>query len=537
MISPSHYPTKAVLKRHIVKRFILLLFLVIASLIATCDLSAQSYWDAIFKLGYEPITQKVDYALACRRIEDIHRFRQLISQHLTADQDLLNKIRDLDSRITSLDVSNVYDFLPYSDADGVWRAIGIRGQSDLNVYRLDVFDPNIEGWLNFSNADDTSITGSRDHFGDMGFGIFIRPVRKDTFQLIAGAQLNLDDIPAANIMRVVDAILATTWTYAGGAANQSIGAIKKSALYRPNEEVLKGISIDFPNLFWIITQYCDIESIISPNKPNNRDSLGFNIRVRLIPEAFSRQYPQFGKLLKSWREVVKFKARIFDKDGDLMGVVSLDSKKNLFTLQFRTSSDRFLPMQQDRTLKRNNGFSLTAEGSSQFRIDCDFHLNIVGMQIKIDALPVLLAYRQSDGGPHLKAHLAQVPQKINASGSVYGVIPVWLVDLLIPSNVQDIMDVFFQTLTTGDDGNGSLLRIYSISQQASKQSVFLETDAAVLANGTIKMGFNLQRKFFAVPPQLLVEIRTFKNQLWNAFYHDYRRFIRTSGFCSPYNGS
>jgi hypothetical protein len=26
--------------------------------------------------------------------------------------------------------------VPYSDADGVWRTIGVRGQSDFNAYRL-----------------------------------------------------------------------------------------------------------------------------------------------------------------------------------------------------------------------------------------------------------------------------------------------------------------------------------------------------------------------------------------------------------------
>ena len=76
------------------------LFLVIALLIPICALSAQSYWDAIFELGYEPITQKVNHGLACRRIEGLHRFRELISHNLTAGQDLLIKIRDLDSRIT-----------------------------------------------------------------------------------------------------------------------------------------------------------------------------------------------------------------------------------------------------------------------------------------------------------------------------------------------------------------------------------------------------------------------------------------------------
>jgi hypothetical protein len=173
------------------------LFFVIAWLIPICDLSAQSYWDAIFELGYKPTTQKADPAFACRRIEGIHRFRELIFDHLTVDRDLLIKLKKLNSRKTSLDVANVYDFLPYSDSDGMWRAIGVRGQSDLNAYRLKMADPDIEEWLNFSTENHPGIAGSQEHFGDIGLGIFIRPLRKDTFKFLTEARLYLADIPAA----------------------------------------------------------------------------------------------------------------------------------------------------------------------------------------------------------------------------------------------------------------------------------------------------------------------------------------------------
>jgi hypothetical protein len=65
------------------------------------------------------------------------------------------------------------------------------------------------------------------------------------------------------------------------------------------------------------------------------------------------------------------------------------------------------------------------------------------------------------------------------------------------------------------------LRIYSSPEQASKQSFLLRSDAEVLANGNLKLGFHLQRKFFAMPPELIVEIRTFKKQLWNTLNHDF----------------
>ena len=517
-------------KAKIVKRLTLRLLWVITALIPVQNISAQSYWDAIFEIGYEPMTQQVNHALACRRMEDIHRLRQQISDNLTADHDLILKLRDLDSRITSLDVANAYDFLPYSDADGIWRAIGVRGQSEFNAYRLNVVDPNIEEWLKSSDDDDPAIAGIQNHFGDIDLGIFIRPVRKDTYKFLSEARLYLADIPAANVMRVVNGILSTTWAYAGIAANLPTDILEESAVDRQSIKILSGISSDFPDLFRIVSQYCKIENIVSADNKTAGDTLAFNIKVRLNREAFSVRYPELGKFLKKWREIVTFKARIFDKQEQLMGMVELDSTNNLFSMQFRILSDRFIPVHDNGTRKINNGFSLTGTGSTQFKIVCDIQLDIVGLQLKIDTLPVLLDYRHSGGGLDLKARLNQVPQKIEAGGSVYGVIPVWMVDLMIPATVQDIMNGFFQTLAMGNDGNGSVVKIYSFPEQASKQSFLLNTEAEVLANGTIKLGFNLQRKFFAMPPELLVEIRAFKKQLWNALYQDFQRIKTHRGY-------
>jgi hypothetical protein len=46
-----------------------------------------------------------------------------------------------------------------------------------------------------------------------------RPICKDTYKFLTELQLYLDDIPAANIMRVINGILTTTWSYAATAAN------------------------------------------------------------------------------------------------------------------------------------------------------------------------------------------------------------------------------------------------------------------------------------------------------------------------------
>ena len=116
---------------------LVLFFLIIIVCLLQCDsISAQSYWDAIFQLGYDPFTQQVSSKRACQRINTLYDLRVRVSDHLEVDPELQSKIQDLHSRLTSLDGANLYDIMPYSDQVGLWRGVGIGGSSKSQSYQL-----------------------------------------------------------------------------------------------------------------------------------------------------------------------------------------------------------------------------------------------------------------------------------------------------------------------------------------------------------------------------------------------------------------
>ena len=94
---------------------------------------------------------------------------------------------------------------------------------------------------------------------------------------------------------------------------------------------------------------------------------------------------------------------------------------------------------------------------------------------------------------------------------------------MIPSNVETITRDFFQTLALGNDGQGTTINIESFGARESANSVLVQADSEILANGTIKYAFNLQRKLRAKQHALLHEIRTFNKHLLDSFYRDYMR--------------
>ena len=168
-----------------------------------------------------------------------------------------------------------------------------------------------------------------------------------------------------------------------------------------------------------------------------------------------------------------------------------------------------------------DGFSLVKPGFKQFHIDYDIYLNIVGLHLDIESLQIILDYRYRNQALEIKACLWQPPENIEAGGWAFGFIPLWLVDVLIPSNVEDITKKFFQTLATGNDGEGTSLVLESFVNKEEKNNILFQADSEVLGNGMVKLGFNLQRKLVTRQKALLTEFGAFKKRLLNAFYQDY----------------
>ena len=248
-----------------------------------------------------------------------------------------------------------------------------------------------------------------------------------------------------------------------------------------------------------------------------------DIKARFNQDALVADFPEIEKLLDNLKDSVFFRARIHDKQHRLMGAMEIDSVSKIFTIQLRILNGRLLPLNAGSDAVNKNGFSLIAPGCKQLYIAYDIHLNLVGLRLDIESLPIAVDYLFGDDGLVFKACLWQPPNTIAAGGWAFGFIPLWLVDVLIPSNVEELTRNFFQTLALGNDRQGTIIELESSGAREQHNIIRLQSDSEVLANGTIKLAFNLQRKLIARQQALLKEIRAFNNQLLDAFYLDYQR--------------
>ena len=93
-------------KKSIMISTVVLIFIAELPLMLSANASAQTYWDAIFEIGYDSMSQRVNPVLACDRLDRIFRLNTLVSDHLIIDEKLRLKIQ-----ASSLFGRYIYEFL------------------------------------------------------------------------------------------------------------------------------------------------------------------------------------------------------------------------------------------------------------------------------------------------------------------------------------------------------------------------------------------------------------------------------------------
>jgi hypothetical protein len=493
------------------------------------------YWDAISQLGFDPVTHRVDSNLACARIERINLWRGLVTEHLKSDENLLAKIQDLEARINSLDAGNLYGMANYADRDQIWRGIGVRGESYADGYRLYIVNPEIENWL-YPPAEGYSWLGeSQQHFGNTGLRTFIKPMEENTYRFVSEGYFYLDDLPLANGIRMTKAL----WQTALAEINHKKNFFRKfsnhtSANHQSQESF--GFATSFPNLLRLISRYFEVEMDVSPAPTVGSKFLVYDIKLRVKGEALRKDYPELEKLLKRMNGMFSSKTRIHNEDGQLIGMVEFDSGKDFFALRYSKLNQGFESIPGGIMVEKVKDSPRSYGGDTNLHLVHHSHLNFFGLHFLMDELNITLRYSNKKQGPHLVAQINQPPKEVKAYGRAFGFFPIWLIDLLIPSNVEDIRRNFYETLAMSNEGKGARIEAGSFSNHPSGHTFWFTTDTDVLANGTIKMAFNLQRKMLAKKEKLSQEIKSFRNQLWSAFYQDFNlskslRFAEVEEMC------
>lgn len=484
---------------------------------------ALSYWDALFEIGYNADEGRIDTKAACQQIERLIKFRNAVHTRPVFDERLNAEIRQIKSQISLMDAGNLYDHLPYSDSILGWHGIGIRGGLDDDQYQLSIIDPEVDNWLNSSLRNIPEYWGLQKEYGDFGLRVFIRPANLNRYRIATEGHINIDDLNASNITRIIKQLANAMWLFAKEGDLPPNNFFKDSELDGRSLRVMYGFAREFPHLFSSFNQYFTVENVVSREVTESTGPITFDIVVRINIDAIRSDYPYLGKLFSRLKGTLNYQEALFDLQNRPISTMAFDSDHLRFSIRFKTQAGRFLALSKNSNINKDQGVDLTVAGNQGFYMIHTFRLNMAGLKVGIKALKIDLDYNYDIKTANVTAKLQQPPEEITVEGLVLGFIPISLIDLFIPSNIENMTQAFFQSLASGNDGDGLSIRYGNMPKESLSGYLWLLTDAEVLSNGMIKFAFSIQRRIVRDEDKLLEDIRVFSQQLWESIHLDYVR--------------
>jgi hypothetical protein len=387
----------------------------------------------------------------------------------SVDSSLQESLAAFTNGLGQFDIDAVHDSMPYRRPDSRWRAIGFSAHDEPQAYRLVAYRPDLEAWRKLPDGPS--------RVGDALLQARTRPLRDDLYQLDISGRLDLAGICPARM--IADILRWPDWSQPGlpGAA---------AARSRRLETTF---ARDMPRTVGFLARYVDVKQLVGEQ--------AMSLDLQLDVDAFRADFPALHALLEKARGMLRGRGAIFADDGQLAASYSVDLRDYSMTFEVVSAA----------------GLLSSPRLTSRLNLVADMD----GVTVEVvDLRHVLSRGDGPDGG--LTLAMARPPAAVKMSGYALGFVPLWLLDALIPSDLETIAREFIAAMSKGPDGRGSRIEL-----RRSGRAHVVQVDATLLANGLLAFAMRMKDALGVTSPEVVAETLRFEREVIEAMISDYRR--------------
>lgn len=473
---------------------ILALFLFFA---VTVQVQAYDFRDAVRDL--EPEDRGTDIAIAF--MEFLHQFVRLIDKDENA-RPLFFLVREA---IMDFDLARLYQ----SDYFSAWGN-GFYGIS----FKGDIVSDNIDLRL-ITHEDYLNTSADREPCGSFSGEFAIcknlkPPVGRLSDTIIVHGDWISGDISwihatrlLDNLMRVLDPDNLDQLRCLNGAGAES------------SFDVMNVFREDFPR-FTAGNRILELSSSAAVKSADGCRYTDFTLKVGSDADGIGKQYPLVANYMKKMNKHGYMDIVLKDKQGRTLLKLYLGAQREFFRLRVCTRDGKVLPL--DTVTGRPvpaDAFSIQSLDNYAWEPQLALNGKAWGLKISIDNQVVSGDY-VTDGNRMRLAHKMCNKPDVNISGGVLGIIPVAVIDMVIPGSVAGLADDFSTVMMQANQGEGTLFQAEWTTREPSANRLYWRAQTELPDNDFIRIGMKLFARMFLMDQDT---------------YDEFRKLISTSMTC------
>lgn len=380
--------------------------------------------------------------------------------------------------VRGFNLGGLYETLPEENAD--WRSFTLAGALAGSQYRVDTIAAGAFDQPLATLGDTTSQLAMRPR-PPIGQGI-----GGDRYELRARFRANVGPIAWANVPRSawmgLDHLTTTAPlpTPTGGGFFGGTGS---------DAEILLQLEPAFSHLFRWYLGIAEIPDVLGADTTR---SPAQHLHLVLQPDDGLRQrYPEVANYLEQVRGFVSAQVAIENEDGRWLHV-DLDSVEQRLRIDAWVRDGHLVPSRNGQP-RLDAVDADTSLARLSYRSVVDLQLKALGVRMDLSDWPIEWVYRATGTGSAYAGRITALP-KIEAGGAALGFIPTGLVDLVIPNNIEGIVEDFMQVLVQSNDGAGAALDITFANDTNNGSILSMSADGDTLDNFFVQFAVSLVNK-------------------------------------------
>ncbi|MFO1472010.1 MAG: hypothetical protein U1F27_13360 [Turneriella sp.] len=410
----------------------------------------------------------------------------------------------MNDALEDFDFARIYDSPWLTPAQDNFRSITLSGRNSGDAYTVSI-SPAATDFSRLGNARAeyrmrrNEIEGDKTYTAQLAFDAALKQFEAQGMARLIEGMLRVQDPDNLNQL-------------------QSPASGHFPELAGPSRKIIDQFAADFPRSTAMVSRFVELKSFAEIKSNGKKPYTEAAIRGRFRMAAVEAEYPQFRKFLKDIRNLFVLQVYISDIKGRNLASFILNAQTEEFFFSYRTQGGKILPLGKDGQPVFEDAISFSGNRDHKFYVSTNFFVNVHGLKINTGNIGAYLRYQSNADRMSFFAKITSMPEG-KISGALFGILPTWLIDMSIPSDLQTLMNKFAQTAFKANGGEGTRAEV-AWRKKSGQAHLNLSASTEFLDNRFIRIGMKIWVKKFRPNEGVQEDIRLFIGSFTRALLSD-----------------
>ncbi|MBN2158226.1 MAG: hypothetical protein JW807_02435 [Spirochaetes bacterium] len=283
--------------------------------------------------------------------------------------------------------------------------------------------------------------------------------------------------------------------------------------------VVNAFHKSFPGVSGFFERYAEIRSLLSVEKHAGVKYTRVDVRYGYRLDNLKEDFPRLAKSIRKIRDLYKIKLTFKNGAGHTYCIIVFDSRDDVLSMSFYTRRGRFVPWDGAGKPVLGEAVSPAAVRNIAFYAVMDMVHDVHGLKFTTNNVIIRVKWNESSARGHLKIRMEDIPRTA-ISGSYYNIIPAWVIDLFIPTNMEQLIYDFSTVMVQADEGKGSYVSFNWDARDPNNVMLEFNATSEFIDNYFIRYGLRVWSKKMMADDSFTVEAVKLTAKLLKVFKTD-----------------